>query len=58
MKIKVLTPFRFAEDGITVRQYSRGEYEVSKRVGRIAVAQGWARRTGFRLPRLTLRKAK
>ncbi|MGM0423067.1 MAG: hypothetical protein ACQEQL_08240 [Pseudomonadota bacterium] len=52
MKIKVLTPFRFAEDGVTVIHYGKGEHDVSPHVCDVAVQQGWAKKPGINWPGL------
>jgi|GEM_PF-2350248 hypothetical protein len=52
MKIKVLTAFRFAEDGVTVMHYAVGEHDVTPRVRDVALEQGWAKNPGIRWPKL------
>ena len=44
MKIKVTKPFKFAEDGVSVRQYEKGIYDVSEHVAAIALQEGWAKK--------------
>ena len=47
MKIKVLHPFKFAEDGITVVSYAPGIHTVSEHVAAVAIREGWAKRQGI-----------
>ena len=47
MKIKIIHPFKFAEDGITVVSYACGVHDVSEHVAAVAIREGWAKRPGF-----------
>ena len=44
MKIKVIKPFKFAEDGVNVVTFEKGTHEVSKHVANIAINEGWAKK--------------
>ena len=44
MKIKVIKPFKFAEDGVTVKTYDIGIHDVSKHVAQIAIHEKWAKK--------------
>lgn len=46
MKVRVTKPFKFAPDGFTVVEYSKGVQVLPERASEVALAEGWAVTTG------------